>query len=351
LSSATFFFEPVRLLVESRDETASSPTEYEHAILRRDLQEYFFKKTIVEDNEAFEELDIRNEIYSVVSNAYESVASKFKKKLSSVIPDELINTLVRIPNPDNYLVRRALRFTIGRLYVHKDSPSLIIPVSSNIFYILSKEPKYVQELVEDIRSRCEDLNKITKDFGLELTSFLTSKEYQRYLVEKISKVKKIDYGKPKNPLEEDVIKACSRVTSSFLSNINIQFVEPTESFEYDLYMHLPIRKRIVVEATDYQILKEEIANQRLATETLKSKIVLATLDKAQRLNAQSIVIVNGFPEDVFLNLKTIADSRGVILMNETDYRSKLPAKLCEIMLSALSRLPRTIEEYMHTIPP
>lgn len=60
-------------------------------------------------------------------------------------------------------------------------------------------------------------------------------------------------------------------------------------------------------------------------------------DKAQRLSARSIVVVNGFPEETFSQLRTLADSRGVILMNEKDYKEKLPIELCQAMLAALSR--------------
>jgi hypothetical protein len=120
----------------------------------------------------------------------------------------------------------------------------------------------------------------------------------------------------------------------------VTFKEPVENFEYDVFMNFPPRTRFVVEPTDYESIKEEISNQKIATETLKSKVVLAMLDKAQRLRARGIVVVNGFPENTFSQLKTISDSRGVILMNEKDYKEKLPAELCKAILFALTR-PRT----------
>lgn len=348
-----FNFEHVSVLVGQRVESASgSHPEDDDFIIESKGElssQYFFKKIIADNSEEFETLDIRDEISSLIATAYGSVATKLREKLSSVISAEMTEILLRLPSkPADYLMRRTLSETPGLLYLHKKSPTLIIPSSINVFCIISNEAKHVQALIADIKSKCESLSNITKDFGLELIKFLTSKDYQSFLLEKMEKVQKVEYGKPKNAFEEEVIRVCSQVTTSFLSNINVQFAEPTENFEYDLFMSIPPRTRIAIEPTDYETLKEEIINQRLATETLKSKIVLAMQDKAQRLRARSIVVVNGFPENTFLQLKTIADSRGVALMNEKDYKDKLPAEICQTMLSALSRPARAIryiEEY------
>jgi len=337
-----FYFEPVNIFGGQRAEpTAELHPEAEEFIIesRGELSsQYFFRKIVAENTDEFETLDAREEISSLVTNAYDSVAVKLKEKLSSVISPEMIGALIRLPTrPTDYLLRRTLRETPGLLYIHKKSPSLIVPVSSGVFYVISNEARLVEALISDIKSKCEALNKVTKDFGLELLRFLTAKDYQRFLLEGIEKVKKVEYGKPKNAFEEEVINVCSRVTTSFVSNVDVEFAEPTESFEYDVFMNFPPRTRVVIEPTNYEMLREEIASQRLATETLKSKIVLAMQDKAQRLRARSIVIVNGFPDETFLQLKTIADSRGVILMDEKDYKEKLPAELCKTMLSTLSR--------------
>jgi hypothetical protein len=337
-----FFFEPVSILVGQRvEEPSGQRSEDEEVILesRGELSsQYFFKKIVAENSDDFEVLDIHDEISSLITNAYGSVAQMLREKLSSVISSEMMEILFHLPSkPDEYLVRRALRETPGLLYIHKNSPSLIIPSSANTFCVLSNEAKHVNALIVDIKSKFENLSKVTRDFGLELLKFLTSKDYQSFFLEKIEKVSKIEFGNPKNPFEKEVIEVCSQVTTSFLSNVIVQFKEPVESFEYDVFLNFPPRTRFVVEPTDYETIKEEISNHRIATETLKSKVVLAMLDKAQRLRARGIVVVNGFPDEAFLQLKTIADSRGVILMNEKDYTEKLPSELCQAMLFALSR--------------
>lgn len=343
-----FYFEPVNVLVgrhvEAELESESDEERYAEESRTELSGQYFFKKVIAENREEFETIDISSEISSLVADAYQSVALKLKEKLSSVISPEMMDVLLRFPSKlgarAEYDTRRTFRQAPRLLYLHKESPSLVIPFSANVFCVLSNEAKHVQSLVASIKSKFEELNNVTKDFGLELLKFLTSKEYQSFFLEKIENVTKIEYGEPKNPFEKEVISRCSQITSSFLSNVNVQFKEPNESFEYDVFLSFPPTASVVIEPTDYSTLRKEMASQRLIPETLKSKIVLAMQDKAQRLEAKSIVVVNGFPQNTFLQLKTIADSRGVILMNQKDYKDRLPYELCRTMLLALSRRRR-----------
>lgn len=340
-----FYFEPVNVLVGRHVEAELESESDEERLAEESRTEltgqYFFKKVIAENKEEFETIDIRSEISSLFADAYQSVALKLKEKLNSVISSEMMDVLFRFPSKlPEYEMRRTFRQAPRLLYLHKESQSLVIPSSANIFCVLSNEAKHVQNLVASIKSKFEELNNVTKDFGLELLKFLTSKDYQSFFLEKIEDVTKIEYGEPKNPFEKEVISRCSQITSSFLSNVNVQFKEPNEIFEYDVFLSFPPAASVVIEPTDYSTLKKEMASQRLVPETLKSKIVLAMQDKAQRLEAKSIVVVNGFPQNTFMQLKTIADSRGVILMNQKDYKDRLPYQLCRTMLLALSRRPR-----------
>lgn len=334
-----FYFEIVSILVgEQNEETDTARVGFHDVFLPSGVdREYFFRKIVIENTEDFEVLDIHAMISSALSGAYNSVSKKLVEKLSPVISTDNMDRLFHLPSKiDDMLIRRSFLDTPPIVYLHKKSPTFIIPSPGNTFCVISNDSKNVTSLIRSLKSKSEELAIITKDFGLPLQKFLAGKDYQAFLLTNMEKIAKFESGNPKNNLEKEVIDVCSKVTSSFLSNVTVHFKEPNESFEYDFFINLP-RNKLIVEPTDYESIKEEISGQRLATETLKSKIILAMQDKAQRLNAKSIVVVNGFPEDTFSQLKIIADSRGVILMNENDYKQKLPDELCYAMLSSFSR--------------
>jgi hypothetical protein len=342
-SKPIFYFEPVSVLV-GREIEETSPLQ---ATLPPDVvvipektaesAEYFLNKTVYKNSEEFKTLNIQEEIYSTVATSYNSVAQKLKAELTEVIPANVADILINLPSePDGYYVRQTVRDAPEHLYIHKNSPALIIPVSTNTFCIISSEARHVNSLALHIKSQIESLGKVTADFGLKLRHVLLAKEYQAFVLKSMENVSKIELGEPKNDFEKEVIDTCSQVTTSFLSNVNVHFKEPTENFEYDIFVNFPARTRLVVEPTDYTIVKDEIKNGGIAAETLKSKVVLAMIDKAQRLRARGVVVTNGFPQNTFSQLKAISESRGVVLMNETDYKEKLPNELCRIMMSGLS---------------
>lgn len=339
-----FYFEPVRWLVGKIRE----PTYEEEEFLvepRSELgADYFFKKVISEHEDEFETVDVPSKLLEAVIQGISSTETKLKEQLSPIISSETIEKVlepIRTRALDRIHSRLTFRGVPRRFHFHKESPSVIFSVTSNLFYVISENKKDATTLVTDIKSKFEKLNEVTKDFGLELLRFLTSREYQSFALENLENVKKIDYGKPRNAFEEKVMKTCGKVTSSFLSNVNIEFDEPAESFEYDVFLGFPGGRRVIVEPKDYETIKEEMRKEKIATETLKSKIILATQDKARRLDARSIVIVKGFPDETFLKLKKIADSRRVSLMNEKDYEVGLPTELCSNLLSAITPYRRT----------
>lgn len=343
-----FYFEPVRCLVGKTREPTYDEEDFlveSHSELGAD---YFFKKIIAENEDEFETVDVRSELLDVLSRGISSVETKLKEKFSLITSSEIIEKLLE---PMRASAARALDRTYGpltsrrvprRFHFHKESPSVIFSVTSNIFYVISENRKHATDLVTGIKSKFEELNEVTKDFDLELLKFLTSQDYQSFILKRIENVSKVGYGKPRNAFEEKVIKTCKKVTSSFLSNVNVEFEESAESFEYDVFVGFTGGRKVIIEPTDYESIKKEMHEEKIARETLKSKVILATQDKARLLNARSIVIVNGFPDDIFLKLKKIADSREVRLMNEKDYEIGIPAELCNNLLLTIAPLRRTM---------
>jgi hypothetical protein len=167
----TFFFEPVSILIGlGIEETSFERTELpENAVIipeRSESAEYFLNKTIYENNDDFEVLNVRDEIYSALAATYGSVGQKFREKLASVISPSIAEILINLSSePDQYYVRRALREAPEHLYIHKSSPSLIVPVTENTFCIISNEERHVSALALNIKSQIENLSKVTKDFG------------------------------------------------------------------------------------------------------------------------------------------------------------------------------------------
>lgn len=107
---------------------------------------------------------------------------------------------------------------------------------------------------------------------------------------------------------------------------------------------------------DYEKIKDEIQKLKETTkhfkENLKSTILLRTFDKANRLGIESVVILNGFPKDVFSDIREIATSRGIILLdNESinDIHSILIGKLSIIARTPIPSFHDLIGEYRRRI--
>ena len=207
-----------------------------------------------------------------------------------------------------------------RYYFHKDSDSVIWQVDANNFYVISKCKEEGEKLIGFIKSEIEKLNTVTADFGLKLTGFLTGSDYQKNLLGTLRNIKNIVIRESKNELEREIANFCSNFTSSFLPNIEVTFTEPDETFEYDVFIGFNKLTKLIIEVKDYESVKEQISS----AETLKSKIILGIYDKAQRIRAEVIVIVGGFPEHTFKELEKIAISRNVKLLNDVTYKNELP---------------------------
>jgi len=204
------------------------------------------------------------------------------------------------------------------IFVTIDEPKvLIIRIWSNVFLIISKELEKAKKINEMIRLEFERLNKTTKDFGLNLSEYLTGNEYSMSMINRITeKISTITIRPTKNTFEQEVIDMIEKFTNSSIHNIEIQFKEPNESFEYDILLPTSREHVFDIEVTDYETAKGKVYEN---LDSLKSQLILSTLDKAQRLHAQSIIITKGFPEETFNQMKELASSRNITLLNEHNY--------------------------------
>lgn len=330
-----YCFEPIKIVVNSRGRASSRTSVY---LLDTPLEarefgaRYFFSKIVSENEEDFETINIGSRFLETVKHEASSLVTKIKERLSPIVSPEIAEVLLKIPDIEPYLPYRMIRGIPTSFFFYKKNPSVIVPKEGDL-YVISKNRENITSLIDHLKSKSEELNRITKDFGLELVKFLTYQDYQNAILDNTPKIKKRDLGTPRNEFEEKVIKTVQSVTTSFLPNVTIQFDEPAEIFEYDVFIGFGENQKVIIEPTDYESIKDEIRNGVLATETLKSKVILATQDKAQRLRAKSVVIANGFVDDTLAKIKNLADSRGVVLMSEKDYEVGLPALLLDLVVS------------------
>jgi hypothetical protein len=89
---------------------------------------------------------------------------------------------------------------------------------------------------------------------------------------------------------------------------------------------------IVIEITDYNSAREEIHENY---DTLKSKLILSTVDKAQRLGARVVIIAKGFPPNIFAQMKELAVSRKVTLLSDEEYKKGIEDTILQTTINSL----------------
>jgi hypothetical protein len=321
-------------------------------VTRRRIQDqsYFFDRSVRQNDEHFEPFHIRREIRNAVDENAQRLLKNLREKFENIVPfpDFVVNL---VPDAKTFTEHLIFDFeSPSEYYFHKESSSVIIPFGVSSFCILTKTRKDADDLVKFLKQEFEELNSVTKDFGLELEEVLTGRKYQEHVLRASGNIQNLQMKEPQNEFEKEVIMFCSGITSSLLPNVEISFTEPVETYECDIFMGINETIKQIIEPTDYESMKGKIPQG----ENLKSQLILRTLDKAQRLGAKSAVITKGFPESAFNDLKKIADSRGIALLNETNYRSSLPRLFCDNLVKAFSepvRYPvRYSSRFIRTVP-
>lgn len=336
-AETTFVFEPVRYLTRQPIDSPRRFREKEAMLLRRRRERestYFFDRVIRQNKENFESILVRQEIRRVIKENTNRMSTQIREKMERVIP--FVDVIERLaPSAENITSSLIIDYDLpSEYYFYTGNPSIVLPMSANSFCILSRTKEEAAQLMQFIRTEFEKLNEVTKDFGLELLDFLTGRKYQETILKSLRNIQSVQYAEPRNDFEKEVIDTCEKMTSSFLPNPEILFSEPTETYEVDVFVGINEEVKKIIEPTNYETLKEMPAG-----ENLKSQVILRTLDKAQRLGAQSVVIAKGFPEQAFNELKKIADSRGVTLLSDSNYKNQLHKVLCEDLLKSYMEPP------------
>jgi len=294
-------------------------------------ESWYFDKVVSESG--FKPLDFSDEVKNSILELAKGEKLRIRDQLGDIIIyQELLSAFLSSINVDF--------FSLKGVYLHKDPFAIVLRIDEDSFIVISKNREEGKIVVDKFNSRFIELGKTIENFGYLIDRFQTGKDIVKQWLESKKEIFAINKLEPKTDLEKKVIEIIDQFTDSYLSNLEIIFKDPSESFEYDLVLVLHEKLALNIEVMDYEKVKDEIQKLKETTtyfkENLKSTILLRTFDKTNRLGIESVIILNGFPEDVFSNIQEIATSRGIILLD-----GKSINNIASILISKLSALART----------
>jgi len=310
-------------------------------------ESWYFDKVVSESG--FEALDFSHEVKNSILELAKGEKKKIRRQLKNIIiHPSLVSAFLSSINVDF--------FSPKGVYIHKDPFAIVLRIDEDSFIVFSRNKEEGKIVVERFNSRFIELGKTIENFGYLINRFETGKDIVKQWLESKKDIFAINELKPKTDLEKKLIEIIDQFTDSYISNLEIIFKNPSESFEYDLVLALHEKLALNIEVMDYEKIKDEIQKLKETTkhfkENLKSTILLRTFDKANRLGIESVVILNGFPKDVFSDIREIATSRGIVLLdNESinDIHSILIGKLSIIARTPIPSFHDFISEYRRRI--
>lgn len=191
---------------------------------------------------------------------------------------------------------------------------MIYSQSNGIFFIVGKDMSKVNTVIEAITWEFHNINNYAHDFGLTFQHLVSGRDYALETLKSAINDSEPRFGETRNDFERQIISDIADITNCMLTNVTISFTKPSENFEYDILVPIHKSEILDIKITDYQSIREQLQN----TETLKSKLILSTSDKAKRLEAEVVIIARGFPKIIYDQINELAKSRGItFLMKQT----------------------------------
>jgi len=350
-----FYFEPIKYIVKLPERISGSTDIPGHT---RFGAYYFLEKTLQEYSDDYVSIDLREILSNTLKRSIEGATHYVESQLTSIIPEQ------GVIRPFLYLTKSILSYSYRRsrfllrglttcFHLHKKLRSILVPLNADerslSFCVISSNKSNVEQLIAELKKHFEELNEITKDFGLELEKFLEGARYQEYLLNDIN-ARDIDISAPRNLYEENVINVVKSLTSSFLSNVRITFGKGTltEQFEYDIVISLessstairsyPFRLREHVEGRTRRLMFEIKDYEECGKnyDSLKADIILKTQDKARLLRASNVaVIIKGLDIEQLNAIRQIAETRKIYVLTEEDYQQRIKALIRNEILYAI----------------
>ena len=310
-------------------------------------ESWYFDKVVSEIG--FESLDFSAEVKELILKLAEEEKQKIRHRLkNTIIYPELLGAFLSSIDVDF--------FSPEGVYLHKNPLAIVLRIDQDSFIVISGDKDEGETVVEKFRSRFIELGKTIAKFGYLMDRFDTGKDIVKQWLESKKDIFTTKELKPKTDLEEKIIEVIDQFTNSYISNLEIIFKDPSESFEYDMVIVLHEKLAFNIEVMDYEYVKDEIQKLKETTkyfkENLKSTILLRTFDKTNRLGIESIIILKGFPRDVFSNIREIATSRGMTLLDSksiSDIHLMLIGKLSALARAPIPSFDDFVREYRRRI--
>jgi hypothetical protein len=272
--------------------------------------------------QGFELLALPPKAKESIKKIVEDERLKIATNLFGILPDPpILLSLARLVNVD-------FKGPTNIFFRSQKPAAIIIQDAVNCFVVLSANKQDCDKIVNDLQNSFQRLSSITKDFGYELDFFIMGKNFAKNWITSLPSVKGIAGKKSKNDFERKVVEILSSMTDSFVSNTEVFFLQPSESFEYDIILVLSDKMVIVIEVKDYKTSLQDIKKTKVSEpfkDNIKSHLLLRTVDKATRISphVQIVLILRGFPNPTFTSISELAKSRGILLFNDYDLEHKL----------------------------
>jgi hypothetical protein len=324
------FIEPVSL------QTRSTTTDK----ARAPGADYFLRK--IWSKPEFSSVGVDSQTIEQLRQLVRTSHAKMMEKVMLVVKNRELARLL-LPRPEDWIERlRFLSQSGKRLYLAYGS-ALVLEGSGDSFFIIAGSASEAKHVADKISNEINGLSDVTKDFGLVVDKILTGKAYGLNLIRQVKNVTDMKQLKTKNALEDEMIAGIGSICGSTLPNMEISFASPIETFEYDLLLPITADTIVDLEVKDYASVKQEL---HADSTTLKSKVILAPLDKARRLGAIPVIVTTGFASEAFAQMKEFAVSREITLLNPADYKTEIEHLLLDKLLRSTAGFGVHFTQYL-----
>ena len=274
---------------------------------------YFMDKIIQRYNE-YEPIKISDDVFFEIA----TIINKHKDRLKNNIRDAIGENYSDIVNEIDQNSINELKDMNPIGYLRKKNPfGVILKLEDNDeIMIISKTTKINNEIINIITDQINELENITKDFGIKIEEYLTNDKYVEHAIKKHSNSEKITSSNSNNDFEKEIINFVKMFTNNIISNCTIKFQDPNEDFEFDILVASSNYHIVNIEVTDYS--KNKMKNKSFAA---KQELIIKPFEKVNRIvNVEVINIVKGISNEVLSEMKSLVGNREITLCNDTEYK-------------------------------
>ena len=293
---------------------------------------YFMDKIIQRYNE-YEPIKISDDIFFEIT----SIINKDKDRLKNNIRDAIGENYSDIVNEIDQNSINELKDMNPIGYLRKKDPlGVILKLEDNDeIMIISKTTKINNEIINIITGQINELENITKDFGVKIEKYLTNHKYVEHAIKKYSKSEEITLSNSKDDFEKEIITFVKRFTNNIISNCTIKFQDPNEDFEFDILIALSNYHIVNIEVTDYSKSKSK-------SFAAKQELIIKPFEKVNRIiNVEVINIVKGVPNETLSKMKPLVGNRNVTLCNDTEYKEVIE----KLFKNSMNYPPKNFSNY------